>query len=119
MPSAPGDHPARPAACCAAPPAGPTPGPPTGAGARARSDASYRHHPVFLPGTVHLLGGRHLESPDQHRPRLSWIDDVVDEGTARGDVGVDEPPEFLDPPGALRVGIGGGGDLLAEDDIGA
>src|SRR6266852_5362879 len=80
---------------------------------------SYGHDPVLLPRALHLLGRGHLERPDDHGPRLAGVDDVVDEGAARRDVWVDERAELLDPPRALLVGIGGGRDLLAEDDIGA
>src|SRR5215470_14454600 len=80
--------------------------------------SSYRHHPVLLPGPLHLLGRGHLEGADDHRPRLAGIDDVVDEGAPRGDVGIDERAELLDPPRPLLLGIGGGRDLLPEDDIG-
>src|SRR2546426_11038036 len=80
--------------------------------------ASHRHDAVLAPWAVDPFGAGHLERSDQRRSGGARIDDVVDEGGAGGDVGADELAELLDLLRALGVRIGGGGDLLAEDDVG-
>src|SRR5512145_1971301 len=77
----------------------------------------HRHDAVLAPGALRALGPRHLESADQRRAGVAGIDDVVDEGSASGDVGVDQRAELLHAPSALGVWIIGGGDLLAIHDV--
>src|ERR671922_746490 len=79
--------------------------------------ASYGHHPMLLPGSLHALGLRELQSANNRGARLARVYDVVDHRVARRDVGVDRLADPLDHLRARRVRVIGGLDLLAEDDV--
>ena len=63
------------------------------------------------------LGPQHRKRADEDAPGLPGVDDVVDVAALGCDVRVGEPlGVLLDELGALRLGVGRGLDLLAEDD---
>ena len=74
--------------------------------------------PCFFRGFVSRLSASIVERPDQPRPRLGRLDDVVDVAARRGDVRVRELRLVRrDQPRLFRDRIGGGRDRVLEDDV--
>ena len=74
--------------------------------------------PCFLRRVRVALAGEHPQRRDDPRPRLGWLDHVVDVAPRRGDIGIGEALLVLgDEPRALGGRVGGLGQLVAEDDV--
>src|SRR5579863_4801972 len=57
---------------------------------------SYRHHTASLPRPLDMLGLSELERTADRRPRLAWVDHVIDHVVACGDIDVDDLAELRD-----------------------
>src|SRR5687767_10702929 len=75
---------------------------------------SDRHHAVLLVRALDVLVLGELERADHCRAGLARVDDVVDQGVPRRDVGIDRFANPFDHLGARRIRIVGRLDLLAE-----
>src|ERR1700730_12349432 len=80
-------------------------GSPLGGGGRAPARCSYRDVSVLAPRSVDFLGARLLEAADDHSACVAWIDDVVDQRPAGGNVRVDLSSDRLDQLAARLLGV--------------
>src|SRR5581483_6870958 len=87
------------------------------AGAPLLAFASYRHHPVLLPGPLDALAARHAQAADDRRAGLARVDDVVDERVSGRDVGVDGLADLGQHALARGLRVVGGLDQGAADDV--
>src|SRR3546814_6362832 len=82
-----------------------------------RGARSQRHVAVLALRQLFALRAQELEAGDELDARLGGVDDVVDEPSLGGDVGVAEPLRVLvDELGALGDEIVGSSQPLAADD---